>query len=176
MQQTGMVRKIDDLGRLVLPKEIRKNLRIRNGDYLEFIMQNEYLILKKHSKLKDLTNFSQELVDSVYQFLKHDIFIADKDKIIAYSGNDKKKYLGQEISYDLENAIQRRESLLENHIKYLSITKDIIINCSYVRDSIIVEGDAVGIIVMFSEDNKLTDSDMRVIKILSSFLNKYLEN
>lgn len=175
MQQKGMIRKIDELGRLVLPKEIRRNLRIKDGDYLEFIVHNEQLILKKYSKIKDLTAFSQELVDSVYQFLKHDIFIADNDRIVAYSGERKKQFLGKDISISLENSINRRESLLENHFKDLELIKDEIITCSYVSDTIVVDGEATGIIVMFSNDEKLTESDMRVVKILSSFLTKYLE-
>ena len=176
MEKTGIVRKIDELGRIVIPKEIRKKLKIYDDDYLEIYISKDAISLKKHSQIQNLSTFAQQLTDLVYSFTNKEIFIADKYKIIAYSGNKKANYLNKETSSQLIESIKRRESIMQNHIKPLTISTDKIeIKCSYVTNVIISMCDSIGIIVMYSEDKLLNIHDMNVIEILSSFLNKYLE-
>ena len=90
MKSTGVVRRIDDLGRIVIPKEIRRNLRIKEGENLEIFIENENIILKKYSMMNKINDLSQELTDAIYTFTKHNVFITDTDSVVAGSGKLKK--------------------------------------------------------------------------------------
>ena len=93
MKATGIVRRIDDLGRVVIPKEIRRTLRIREGDPLEIFTDREGgVILKKYSPIGELTDFSKEYAESLQQSIWHIVLIADKDAFISVSGATKKDY------------------------------------------------------------------------------------
>ena len=106
MKATGIVRRIDDLGRVVVPKEIRRTLRIREGDPLEIFTDREgEIILKKYSPIGELSLFSQQYADSLAQTSGHIVCITDRDQVIAISGGSKKDFLGKEISKQLDNAI-----------------------------------------------------------------------
>ena len=94
MKATGIVRRIDDLGRVVIPKEIRRTLRIREGDPLEIFTDREGgVILKKYSPIGELTDFSKEYAESLQQAIGHIILIADKDAFVSVSGASKKDYI-----------------------------------------------------------------------------------
>lgn len=175
MKATGVIRRIDDLGRIVVPKEIRKNLRIKEGDNLEIFVQNDEIILKKYSLMNKINDISNELTDSIYTFMKHSIFITDTDTIVAASGPLKKEYLNKNISDTIIESIKRRDKYLENHFKELKITDDKEITCSYVMSTILANGEAVGMILIISEDEKLGDIEMQMASIASSFMTKYLE-
>ncbi len=175
MKATGVIRRIDDLGRVVIPKEIRKNLRIKEGDNLEIFVQNEEVILKKYSMMNKINDLAQELTDAIYTFMKHSIFITDTDSIIAGSGPLKKDYIGKNISDYITDSIKRRDRMIENHFKELQITDGNIVNCSYVMSTILASGEAVGMILIISEDEKLSDTEMQMASIVSSFMTKYLE-
>ena len=175
MKATGIIRRIDDLGRVVIPKEIRKNLRIREGDNLEIFVQNEDIILKKYSMMNKINDLAQELTDAIYIFMKHSIFITDTDSIVAGSGPLKKNYLNKNISEFIIESIKRRDKMIENHFKEIEFIKDEIITCSYVMSTILVNGEATGMILIISEDEKMGESEMQMAGIVSSFMTKYLE-
>ena len=176
MKATGIIRRIDDLGRVVIPKEIRKNLRIKEGDNLEIFVHNEEVILKKYSMMNKINDLASELTDSIFTFMKHSIFITDTDQVIAGSGPLKKKYINKNISDFITDSIKRRDRMLQNHFKELDFIKDDKeITCSYVMSTILVNGEAVGMILIISEEEKLTDTEMQMASIASSFMTKYLE-
>ena len=175
MKATGIIRRIDDLGRIVIPKEIRKNLRIKEGDNLEIFVQKEEIILHKYSMMNKINDLAGELTDAIYTFMKHSIFITDTDSIVAGSGPLKKKYINKNISDFITDSIKRREKMIENHFKELKLVEDDIINCSYVMSTILVNGEATGMILIISEDEKLGESEMQLASIVSSFMTKYLE-
>jgi len=175
MKATGIIRRIDDLGRIVIPKEIRKNLRIKEGENLEIFVQNEEIILRKYSMMNKISDLALELTDAIYTFMKHSIFITDTDQIVAGSGPLKKKYLNKPISEFISNSIKRRDKILENHFKELNFIEDETITCSYVMSTILVNGEATGMILIISEDEKLGESEMQMASIVSSFMTKYLE-
>lgn len=177
MKTSGIVRRIDDLGRIVIPKEIRKNLRVRDGDSLEILISNEEeIILRKYSMIKKISDFAQDFTDSIYSFLKHNIIITDTSNIIAVSGPLKKKYLNEEISDNLDFLIKRRDSMLENHLKPFKITPSQEEEVSYTYSIIVANGDAVGMVLIMSQDEKLTETEERIVKIASQFLSKHLED
>ncbi len=175
MKATGVIRRIDDLGRVVIPKEIRKNLRIKEGDNLEIFVQNDEVILKKYSMMNKINDLAQELTDAIYTFMKHSIFITDTDSIVAGSGPLKKEYINKNISDFITDSIKRREKMIENHFKELKITSDDTLTCSYVMSTILVNGEATGMILIISENEKLGDTEMQMASIVSSFMTKYLE-
>lgn len=176
MKATGIVRRIDELGRVVIPKEIRKNLRICEGENVEiFVDTNESIILKKFSVVKKLEDFAQDLTDVIHSFLKHNIIITDTDSIIAISGNLKKNYLSKSISSSLVTSIQRRENIVEKHDKDIQIIEDENIECTYIINSIFAHGDVVGLVIILSEEDKINEMEEKIANIASSFLSKYLE-
>src|SRR5690625_7264870 len=114
MKATGIVRRIDDLGRVVIPKEIRRTLRIREGDPLEiFVSREGEIILKKYSPISELGHFATEYADALYDSLHVPVFISDRDEIIAVSGVSKKDYLNNRIGLTVEDAIENRANVLE---------------------------------------------------------------
>lgn len=176
MKATGIVRRIDELGRVVIPKEIRKNLRIHEGENVEiYVDTNENIILKKFSVIKKLGDFAQNLTDVIHSFLKHNIIITDTDKIIAVSGELKKDYKNKSISDSLITSIQRRENIIEKHNKDLEIINDEYIEGTYIINSIFAHGDVVGLVIILSEDKQISELEEKIANITSSFLAKYLE-
>ena len=98
MKATGIVRRIDDLGRVVIPKEIRRTLRIREGDPLEIFVDREgEVILKKYSPIGELGDFAKEYADSLHEAIGHIALIADRDNIITVAGAPKKEFLNKAI-------------------------------------------------------------------------------
>ncbi len=175
MKATGVVRRIDELGRIVIPKEIRKTLRIKEGENLEIYIENDNIILKKYSAMNNLNDFAQELTDSIYSLLKTNIFIMDTDNIIALSGEMKKKYLGKQVSEEMENFISRRDSMLEKYSKKIKIIENIEEEGAYAYSSIVANGDAVGMVLIFSKEGQLSGNEEQIVKIVANFLAKHLE-
>lgn len=177
MKATGIVRRIDDLGRIVIPKEIRRSLRVRNGESLEiYVDEKGLIILKKYSPMTELGDFAEEYVESIYSMVKHNVFITNRDKIIAAAGPLKKKYLDKEISKYLENAILRRENFVERHKKKIKLTEDEEEEGNYSISSIIANGDSIGLVIILSQDRELTDLEEKTTQIASQFLGKYIED
>lgn len=175
MKATGVIRRIDDLGRLVIPKEIRKNLRIKEGDNIEIFVNGEEVILKKYSMMNKINDLAQELTDAIYTFMKHSIFITDTDTVVAGSGPLKKEYLNKNISEFISSSIKRRDKMIENHFKDLNFVEGESLTCSYVMFTILVNAEATGMILIISEDEKLGENEMQLAGIVSSFMTKYLE-
>jgi AbrB family transcriptional regulator (stage V sporulation protein T) len=182
MKATGIVRRIDDLGRVVIPKEIRRTLRIREGDPLEIFTDREGgVILKKYSPIGELTDFSKEYAESLQQSIGHIILIADKDAFISVSGSSKKEYVEKKISNDLEKVMEDRKSVLlgEGGGKVIPLYNDEEEGkYNYqVISPIISEGDAIGAVIILSKDSseKLGDLEMKLAETAASFLGKQME-
>lgn len=127
MKATGVVRRIDDLGRVVIPKEIRKTLRIKEGDPLEIFTDKEgEVILKKYSPIGELTEFATGYAETLAKTTGHIACITDKDTVIAVSGGAKKELLEQNISTELEKLMDDKEKYTskENNDLAIPITKN----------------------------------------------------
>src|SRR5574342_600535 len=115
MKATGIVRRIDDLGRVVIPKEIRRTLRIREGDPLEiFVDRDGEVILKKYSPISELSDFAKEYAEALYDSLGNPVLICDRDQYIAVAGGSKKDYLNKNIGELVEKTMEDRTSPLVN--------------------------------------------------------------
>lgn len=177
MKTTGVIRRIDDLGRIVIPKEIRKNLRIKNGDTLEVFVDVDSVILKKYSPIESIEDAALKYVDSFNQVLKHNIIVTDKDKVIAVSGSLKKNYLGKNISDFTDRSIERRDSFVERQKKNFSFVEGIEDFGYYSFSSIVNNGDTLGSVIIISLDKPILESDEKMAVILSKLLsNKFISD
>jgi len=174
VKSTGVLRRIDDLGRIVIPKEIRKNLKIRDGESLEIFINGDAIVLKKYSFMSDLNDIAQTCSDSIYDVINKNIVITDRDRIIAASGPLKKKYMGKEISKFIEEAIDKRGNIVKNSKAELELVNDIYVDACYALSSVVANGDAVGLVIIFSENN-IKESDEKCACFISKFLGKHLE-
>ena len=183
MKATGVVRRIDDLGRIVIPKEIRKTLRIKEGDPLEIFTDREgQVILKKYSPIGELSEFATEYAETLAKTTGHIACITDKDTVIAVSGGSKKEFLEQSISKDLEKIIDEKEVYLskENNDKSIPITqndnRERIANAQVVYP-IISDGDSIGSVILISKDanTKMSDIEKKVVQSAASFLGSQME-
>ena len=182
MKATGVVRRIDDLGRIVIPKEIRKTLRIKEGDPLEIFTDREgQVILKKYSPIGELSEFATEYAETLAKTTGHIACITDKDTVIAISGGPKKEYLEQSISKDIERIMDDKEVYIskENNDIAVPITKntDNKKNNSQVVYPIISDGDAIGTVILLSKDEKtkMSEVEKKVVQSAASFLGSQME-
>lgn len=175
MKSTGVIRRIDELGRVVIPKEIRKTLRIKDGESLEIYLENTSIILKKYSMFDGLHKFYKIFVDSIYEELNENILIVDRDVVLAAAGDIRKDYLERSVSDDVDKVIQGRRSEVSRERQDVFIVSGIKINASYIISPIIVNGDAIGAVIMLSTTKELDDNDVKSINIASKILSKYIE-
>ena len=184
MKATGIVRRIDDLGRVVIPKEIRRTLRIREGDPLEiFVDHDGEVILKKYSPIGELGEFAQEYADSLFEATSYLTLIADRDQIIAVSGGSKKEYLNKPIGLAAEKVMEERKaiSVSDSSIHALfRATNDNGIERTFhtqVMAPIIAEGDPIGIVIIAGKDatSKLGELELKLAETAASFLAKQME-
>ena len=181
MKATGIVRRIDDLGRVVVPKEIRRTLRIREGDPLEIFTDREgEIILKKYSPIGELSQCAREYADALGQVTGHIVAITDKDQFIAVAGGAKKELLAKTISKELEQAIEDRETLLtsKDDGAFISVAEDLDDVASQVVVPVLSEGDAIGAVLIMSRDNreKVGDTEKKLAMTAASFLGRQMES
>ena len=170
MKTTGIIRRIDDLGRIVIPKELRRTLRIKNGDSLEIFVDNEDIILKKYSPMESIEEAATKYVDSFNQVIKHSVIVTDKDKVIAASGSLKKKYMGKKLTEFTEHSIERRDSFVERQKKIFSFVDGVEDFGYYSFSSIISEGDTIGSVIIISVETPILESEEKLAVILSKLL------
>ena len=181
MKATGIVRRIDDLGRVVIPKEIRRTLRIREGDPLEIFTDREGgVILMNYSRIGELTDFSKEYAESLQQAIGHIVLIADKDAFISVSGGSKKEYVERKVSQELEKIMEDRKAvLITDQSKTIPLHNDEEAGkyTSQVISPIIAEGDAIGAVIILSKESgeKLGELDLKLSETASAFLGKHME-
>ncbi len=180
MKATGIVRRIDDLGRVVVPKEIRRTLRIREGDPLEIFTDREgEIILKKYSPIGELSQFARDYADALGQVTGHIVAITDKDQFIAVSGNNRKELLTKAISKELERAIENRESInaSKDDKAFIPVTEEAEELDSLVVAPILSEGDAIGAVVVLSKDpkSKTGETELKLAVSAATFLGRQME-
>ena len=183
MKATGVVRRIDDLGRVVIPKEIRKVHRIKEGDPLEIFTDKEgEIILKKYSPIGELTEFASTYADTISKTTGHITCITDKDTVIAVAGGSKKDFLEKSLSKELEEVIENKEIFKSKENNEISIPitqnegRERIYN-SQVIYPIITDGDVVGSVILLSKEpnKKMGEVEDKVAQSAAGFLGTHLE-
>lgn len=182
MKATGIVRRIDDLGRVVIPKEIRRTLRIREGDPLEIFTDREgEIILKKYSPIGELGEFARQYADSLAQSTGNIVCITDRDQVIAFAGAPKKDVLLKPISRQLEESIDARESFaaVRDDRRFIPIIQgESDEYSSQAVSPIICEGDAIGAVIITTKEPKirLAETDLKLTGSAAGFLGKQMES
>ena len=180
MKATGIVRRIDDLGRIVIPKEIRRTLRIRESDPLEIFTDREgEIILKKYSPIGEMTTFAKQYAESLAQVSGHAALICDRDQFIAVSGGYK-AFMGKEISKQLEEAISDRNTIMagkgdKNFIPIVQTATD-----EYGHEAItpiICQGDVIGAVILIdtADKPKMGEVEHKLIMSAAGFLGRQME-
>lgn len=179
MKATGIVRRIDDLGRVVIPKEIRRTLRIREGDPLEiFVDRDGEVILKKYSPIGELGDFAKEYAESLFESLGHMTMITDRDHIIAVAGGSKKDYIDKAIGPVVEACMDERKTAKEVNSGEYELARDFREEISsYVVAPIVASGDPIGSVILVgkSDTNKMSDLELKMAETGAAFLAKQME-
>ncbi|MBA4549306.1 stage V sporulation protein T [Thermoactinomyces intermedius] len=180
MKATGIVRRIDDLGRVVIPKEIRRTLRIREGDPLEIFVDREgEVILKKYSPIGELGDFAQEFSEALYENMHYPTLISDRDHVIAVAGVSKKEYLEKNIGEIVESCMDQRRTHLEINPGTAEIFKGMPEEYqSYLIVPINAGGDPIGAVIVLSkkEGGKLGELEEKLASTAATFLAKQMEH
>lgn len=180
MRATGIVRRIDDLGRIVIPKELRRTLRIRESDPIEIFSGREgEIILKKYSPMGEISTFAKQYAESLAQVSGKAALIADRDQFIAVSGGFR-TFLGKSISKELEDKLERRETLMAtvNDKKFIPVVKD---NTDEFEEEaicpIICEGDVIGGVLLLGmmDKDKMGEVELKLIQSAAGFLGRQME-
>ncbi len=180
MKATGIVRRIDDLGRVVIPKEIRRTLRIREGDPLEIFTDREgKVILKKYSPIGELGTMAKFYSESLAQTLNCTVCITDSDQIIAVAGAGKKDLQDKYISKELGEILQTRELLsgISDSKKFVQIVDGENLYREEIICPIISEGDVIGGVILLNkeEKRKFGEVEQKIAMSAAGFLGKQME-
>ncbi len=179
MKATGIVRRIDDLGRVVIPKEIRRTMRIREGDPLEIFTESDgTVVFKKYSPIGELGEFAKQYADSLSKTSGMAYCISDKDAIIAVSGVSKKELGDKKISSELEKIMDnKRVFVADSGSKTIKVIEDSENYKAGVVAPIIYDGDSIGTVVLIakSEEENPGEVETKLVEVAAGFLGKTME-
>lgn len=181
MKATGIVRRIDDLGRVVIPKEIRRTMRIREGDPLEiFTDRDGEVIFKKYSPIGELTAFAAQYAETLHKTCELSVVICDKDSVVASAGVSKKEYNDKRLSDAFERIMEKRTMYLhkqgETKTEVISESGSYYVHCAM---PIVSEGDIIGCVASLSpmeNDTSPEAVETKLIQTAASFLGRQLES
>lgn len=187
MKATGIVRRIDDLGRVVIPKEIRRTLRIREGDPLEiFIDRDGEVILKKYSPIGELGDFAKEYADSLHDTSGHIALIADRDVIIAVAGAPRREFIDRRVGGVVEAAMANRETVIANLNNggtpypgtLLLDDEDDSRFTAYIAAPIEVNGESIGAVILCSKEAGVTmgETERKLVETAATFLGRQMQH
>lgn len=180
VKATGIVRRIDDLGRVVVPKEIRRNLKIREGDPVEIFTDKEgQIILKKYSPMGEMEEFARIYAQSMSQIAGHKVMVTDREKVIAVAGGLKKEYQGMSISTQLEQVMEERRAVNSSKTgKIINVLMDDNPQESQqIIYPILCESDVIGSVIIFGRENSagLTETENKIAGVAAAFLGRQME-
>ena len=183
MKATGIVRRIDDLGRIVIPKEIRRVLRIREGDPLEIYTEKDgEVIFKKYSPMGELGSFAAQICDSLHKTTGAMAVICDRDSVIACAGGGRRELLEKRISAALEQVMENRGLYREDRApqsgQAVQLVEDSDAYRAAVVAPIISAGDVMGCVVFVAEKDvppHFGETELKLAQMVSGFLGKQME-
>ncbi|MDY3025931.1 MAG: stage V sporulation protein T [Candidatus Faecivicinus sp.] len=183
MRATGIVRRIDELGRVVIPKEIRRTLRIREGDPLEIFTDHDgEVVLKKYSPIGEISAIAKDYTDSLHRTLGHIALISDRDAIVASSGAGKRDYIEKAISPDVERILENRQTMVLNlsaGLRMIPITGDDRSDAysAQIVVPILADGEIIGGLMLLSRESgtDMTEIDRKVAETTANIVGKQME-
>lgn len=177
MKATGIVRRIDDLGRVVIPKEIRRTLRIRESEPLEiFTDRNGEIILKKYSPIGEITACAHQLAQAASRSCGKLFCICDQDQIIAASGPESRQYLGKALSKDMEKRLFDRDFFPDPSVYYPITENDN--HTEQIIVPVICSGDPIGAVCFLGikRTSPLGESEKKMADMAARYLSLTMEN
>lgn len=179
MKATGIVRRIDDLGRVVIPKEIRRTMRIREGDPLEIYTDNDgEVIFKKYSPIGELSGFAAQYAEVLNKTGGYPVVVCDRDHVISVAGVPKKELLERRVSAPLEEMIEQRKSFAFSSPEQKRLQPvEGVERYALVQSPIIAAGDVCGSIMLLSGEHEsvATDCEIKLVQAAAAFLGKQME-
>ena len=182
MQDTGIIRRIDELGRVVIPKELRKKLRIREGDPLEIYTNKNEMVLKKYSPIMAISDHARSVAEGLTAVTGRACMITDTNTVIAVSSSRLEQFIDKEITLGIEKVIKERRTVISNveeNQVIIPIAKDVESEfLSQIIVPIVANGDAYGAIILIDKNStaKFTQEDEKLVKLGASFLSKQFED
>lgn len=179
MKATGIVRRIDDLGRVVIPKEIRRTMRIREGDPLEIFTDNGgEVVFKKYSPMGEMAAFASQYADVLYRACGQPVIICDRDHITASAGVAKKELHSHRLSPSLEALIETRQTQILDKDKAVVTPTEDSAHMVSVCAPILGAGDIGGAVCLLYGEHgtKPSEGDVRLTQVAASFFGKQLES
>lgn len=170
MKTTGISRRIDELGRIVIPKEIRKSLKIREGELLEILVDGDNIVLTKHSAMKSIGEIAKLCIDAISETGDINMLITDRDKIIATSPQLRKKYNGKDLSIEASELLLKHTPIIEREAKHLKFDGENEELTSYLAYPIVVDGDIAGSVIVMGLANKLSETEEKLAEVVSKIL------
>lgn len=178
MKATGIVRRIDDLGRVVIPKEIRRTMRIREGDPLEIYTERDgEVIFKKYSPMGELSEFAGQICDSLFKTTGSMAAICDRDSVIAVAGGAKKELLDKPISSQLEQIMEKRGIWNAEYRVAQPVCEGVSEHCISVAAPILSAGDVLGCVVFSAVKDSAPhgETESKLAQAVAAFLGKQME-
>ncbi|MEG2377023.1 MAG: stage V sporulation T C-terminal domain-containing protein [Clostridia bacterium] len=180
MKATGIVRRIDDLGRIVIPKEIRRTMRIREGDPLEIYTDKDgEVIFKKYSPVGELATFAMQICETINKTTGHTIAVSDRDSIIAVCGTPRRELMDKRISEDLEHIIESRQIFQTKDGEHrICVCDEVETKFVAIAAPILSEGDVSGCVVFIITDDKepMGNTEYKLAQTVAGFLGKQMES
>ena len=179
MKATGIVRRIDDLGRVVIPKEIRRTLHIREGDPLEIYTEKDgEVIFKKYSPMGDLQNFAVQMCDAIGKNTGHIAAVSDRDSIIAVAGAPRRELMDKRCSQELERLMEARRNYRAQEGESPVCAVDGLERYRVgVAAPILAGGDLMGCVLLLlgAEDAPLGEGELKLVQTVAGFLGRQME-
>ena len=176
MKATGIVRRIDELGRIVIPKEIRRILHIREGDPIEIYTGDDAVILKKYARVRELGDYAETYCQALCGALGFSAGVSDTETVLFAAGPLKKRLSGLRLSAAYTERMRQKQALREQNGFMLSEQSEPVKTVAAVP--IIIEGDVAGSVLLASDDPRLDlrDTEIGILKTAALYLGKQLEN
>lgn len=170
MEASGIVRRVDDLGRIVIPKEIRSNFRIKSGECLEIYTVDDKIFLKKQDMISKYTDYFEKMLEVFSKTLKINILLTDTDKVIFSLGEGSSIYLNKELDNTIYNIILERDQKKLDDVQFFGDKSNILIQ------PLVVGGDVIGSTIFVRKNNKFSEIDTKIMDIVDNLLIKHVEN
>lgn len=173
MKSTGVVRKIDELGRIVVPKEIRRSLNISDGEEVEIFVEEDSIILKKYYRLLTLQEVTKKYVEKMDKYLNCNVIITDREKVILSLKDQFRNLVGENISKNILEIINERKQV--NEKGKITVTKNNFIEGYYLIIPIVVNAESIGSIICMTNET-FSEKTVTVAEIISTLIKTHFED
>ena len=170
MKSTGITRRIDDLGRIVIPKEIRRNLKIKGNEILEIFIDDGDIILKKYSSLDDMRKILEEYANLLNDITIFNVLITDRNKVIMSNDSKKYEYLNKEVTDSIQDMIMKNKTII---LKNEEIIENIKVDNIFINP-IQTNGDIIGSIILFG-NRAIEEKDEIAVNVVSKLIINYID-